>query len=349
MTKLIDSYNRSIDYLRISVTDRCNLRCIYCMPPEGIPLVDSGNILRYEELLRIAGIAVKYGVTKIRLTGGEPLVRKGIIEFIEALSGLQGLEDLSLTTNGVFLKEFAASLRKAGLRRVNVSLDTMRSERFYRITRGDFLNNVIEGIEEADMSGLTPVKINCVVIRGFNDDEILDFALLTKKKPYHVRFIEYMPFEAEERWQKDKCIFMSQIIDIIKGFQEIIPVGNQGKRTGPAKRYRFADGVGEIGFVSPVSEHFCDSCNRLRLTADGKLRTCLFSDDEIDIKTVLRNGCTDKELEDLLFSAVRKKPERHQISDNIFKKCSRTMGFLGGKGFRLKKIFISKLQIKDFC
>jgi len=330
MLKLVDLYNRSIDYLRISVTDRCNLRCVYCMPPEGIPLVDSGNILRYEELLRIAGIAVKYGVTKIRLTGGEPLVRKGIIEFIEALSGLKGLEDLSLTTNGVFLKEFAASLRKAGLGRVNVSLDTMRSERFYKITRGDFLNNVIEGIEEADRSGLTPVKINCVVIRGFNDDEILDFALLTKKKPYHVRFIEYMPFEAEEKWQKDKCVFTSQIIDIIKGFQEIIPVGNQGKRTGPAKRYRFADGVGEIGFVSPVSEHFCDSCNRLRLTADGKLRTCLFSDDEIDIKTVLRNGCTDKELEDLLFSAVRKKPERHQISDNIFKKCSRTMSFIGG-------------------
>src|SRR4030067_648017 len=249
MLKLVDSYNRSIDYLRISVTDRCNLRCVYCMPPEGIPLVDSGNILRYEELLRIAGIAVKYGVTKIRLTGGEPLVRKGIIEFIEALSGLKGLENLSLTTNGVFLKEFAA--------------------------------------------------------------------LLTKKKPYHVRFIEYMPFEAEEKWQKDKCVFTSQIIDIIKGFQEIIPVDNQGKRTGPAKRYRFADGVGEIGFVSPVSEHFCDSCNRLRLTADGKLRTCLFSDDEVDIKAALRNGCTDKELEDMLFKAVRKKPERHYISENI--------------------------------
>ena len=154
--------------------------------------------------------------------------------------------------------------------------------------------------------------------------------LQTKKKPYHVRFIEYMPFEAEERWQKDKCIFMSQIIDIIKGFQEIIPVDNQGKRTGPAKRYRFADGVGEIGFVSPVSEHFCDSCNRLRLTADGKLRTCLFSDDEVDIKAVIRNGCTDKELEDMLFKAVRKKPERHYISENIFKKCSRTMSFIGG-------------------
>src|SRR3989344_5978877 len=203
------------------------------MPPEGIPLVDSGNILRYEELLRVAGIAVKYGVTKIRLTGGEPLVRKGIIEFIEALSVLKGLEDLSLTTNGVFLKEFEASLKKAGLGRVNVSLDTMRSERFYRITRGDFLNNVIEGIEEADRSGLTPVKINCVVIRGFNDDEILDFALLTKKKPYHVRFIEYMPFDAQAEWDRDKCISASQIMEKINSFQKLIPLGDPEKRTGP--------------------------------------------------------------------------------------------------------------------
>lgn len=330
MSKLIDSYNRPIDYLRISVTDRCNLRCVYCMPADGIPLTESENILRYEELLIIATIAVRHGVTKIRLTGGEPLVRKGIVGFIEELARLEGVEDLSLTTNGVLLKEFAASLKKAGLKRINVSLDSLKRDRFQKITRGDFLPQVLEGLEEAERIGLTPVKINCVVIKGFNDDEILDFALLTKTKPYHIRFIEYMPFEVEEAWQKDKYISTSELMKIINSFQELIPLGNPEKRTGPAKRYSFKDGIGEIGLISPVSDHFCSSCNRLRLTADGKLRTCLFSDDEVDIKTALRSNCTDKEIEDLLFNAVRKKPERHNINENIFKKCSRTMSFIGG-------------------
>ncbi|MBI5327057.1 MAG: GTP 3',8-cyclase MoaA [Deltaproteobacteria bacterium] len=330
MTKLIDSYNRPIDYLRISVTDRCNLRCVYCMPSDGIPLTDSNNILRYEEFLRIATIAVRHGITKIRITGGEPLVRKGIVEFIEELSKLHDVEDISLTTNGVLLKKFAHPLKKAGLTRVNVSVDSLRRDRFHKITRGDFMNDVMEGLEQAEKAGLNPVKVNCVVIKGFNDDEILDFALLTKQKPYHIRFIEYMPFEVEAVWDKDKCISTSQIMEKINSFQKLLPLGNPEKRTGPARRYKFTDSIGEIGFISPVSDHFCRSCNRLRLTADGKLRTCLFSDEEIDIKTVLRNGCTDKELEELLFRAVKKKPERHQISDNIFKKCSRTMSFIGG-------------------
>ncbi|MBI3755356.1 MAG: GTP 3',8-cyclase MoaA [Deltaproteobacteria bacterium] len=330
MSKLVDSYNRPIDYLRISVTDRCNLRCIYCMPADGIPLTDSDNILRYEELLRIANVAVRHGITKIRLTGGEPLVRKGIVGFIEELAKLKGVEDLSLTTNGVLLKEFASSLKRGGLKRVNVSLDSLKCDRFHKITRGDLLSQVLEGIEEAERIGLSPVKINCVVIRGFNDDEILDFALLTKTKSFHIRFIEYMPFEAEEAWQRDKYISASELMKTINSFQELVPLGNPEKRTGPAKRYSFKDGIGEIGLISPVSDHFCSACNRLRLTADGKLRTCLFSDDEIDIKTALRNGCTDKELEDLLFNAVRKKPEKHHISENIFKKCSRTMSFIGG-------------------
>ncbi|MBI3753858.1 MAG: GTP 3',8-cyclase MoaA [Deltaproteobacteria bacterium] len=330
MSKLIDSYNRSIDYLRLSVTDRCNLRCVYCMPAEGIPLMDFHDILRYEELLRIATIAARHGITKLRITGGEPLVRKGIAEFIKELARLPGVEDLSLTTNGVLLKEFASSLKKAGLTRVNVSLDSLRPERFNKITRGDFLNNVLEGLEEAEMAGLNPVKINCVVIKEFNDDEILDFAELTKKKPYHIRFIEYMPFEAGAAWDRDKCISSSQIMEKINSLQNLVPLVNLEKRTGPARRYKFHDAIGEIGFISPVSDHFCGSCNRLRLTADGKLRTCLFSDDEIDIKNVMRGGCTDRELEDLLFNAVRKKPERHHISDNIFKKCSRTMSFIGG-------------------
>lgn len=330
MAKLVDSYNRPIDYLRISVTDRCNLRCVYCMPSDGISLMASDNILRYEELLRISSIAAKHGITKLRITGGEPLVRKGIVEFIEEVAKLSGIEDLSLTTNGVLVKGFALSLKRAGLTRVNVSLDSLNRERFHKITRGDFLNNVMEGLDEAERVGLSPVKINCVVIKGFNDDEILDFALLTKNKPFHVRFIEYMPFEVETGWDRDKCISSSQIMEKINSLQNLIPLGNPEKRTGPARRYKFSDGIGEVGFISPVSDHFCSSCNRLRLTADGKLRTCLFSDDEIDIKTALRSGCTDRKLEDLLFNAVRKKPEGHRINDNIFKKCSRTMSFIGG-------------------
>ncbi|MBI3756046.1 MAG: GTP 3',8-cyclase MoaA [Deltaproteobacteria bacterium] len=330
MAKLIDSYNRPIDYLRISVTDRCNLRCVYCMPSDGIPLTASDNILRYEELLRISTIAARHGITKLRITGGEPLVRKGIVEFIEELAKLPGIEDLSLTTNGVLLKEFALPLKRAGLTRVNVSLDSLSRERFYKITRGDFLDNVMQGLDEAERVGLSPVKVNCVVIKGFNDDEILDFALLTKKKPYHIRFIEYMPFEVAAAWEREKCISSSQIMEKINSLQILVPLGNPEKRTGPARRYKFTDGIGEVGFISPVSDHFCGSCNRLRLTADGKLRTCLFSDDEADIKTLLRSGCTDRELEDLLFNAVIKKPERHHIRDNIFKKCSRTMSFIGG-------------------
>ena len=328
--KLIDSYNRPIDYLRISVTDRCNLRCVYCMPSEGIALMGADNILRYEELIRIAAVAVKHGITKLRITGGEPLIRKGIVEFIEELAKLQGVVDLSLTTNGVLLKEFALSLKRAGLTRVNVSLDSLNKERFHKITRGDFLENVMDGLEEAERAGLNPLKINCVAIKGFNDDEILDFALLTKKKPYHIRFIEYMPFDAQAEWDRDKCISASQIMEKINSFQKLIPLGDPEKRTGPARRYKFIDGIGEIGFINPVSDHFCGTCNRLRLTADGKLRTCLFSDAELDIKAAIRNGCTDRVIEDLLFRAVKEKPERHHISDNVFKKCSRTMNFIGG-------------------
>jgi len=327
---LIDPYNRRIDYLRISVTDRCNLRCVYCMPPEGIELMDWQDILRYEEFLRIARVAVSHGVTRIRITGGEPLVRKGIVGFIEGLSKLKGIEDLSLTTNGVLLKDFAKRLKEAGLNRVNVSLDSLRRDRFQRITRGDLLDRVLEGLEEAERIGLRPVKVNVVVIKGFNEDEILDFALLTKKKSYHIRYIEYMPFDTEIGWQRDRWVSTREIMGIIEGLQPLIPVEGLEKRTGPARRYRFEDGIGEVGFISPISDHFCDSCNRLRLTSDGKLRTCLFSDDEVDVKRILREGCEDQALEKVLFSAVRKKPEGHRINDSLFKKCTRTMSLIGG-------------------
>lgn len=331
MTKLVDSYERKIDYLRISVTDRCNLRCVYCMPPEGIDLTESSNILRYEEFYRIARIAAAHGVSKIRITGGEPLVRKGIIEFLSSLAAIPGIEDLSLTTNGVLLKDYAQRLKDAGLKRVNVSLDSLKRERFQKMTRGDNLADVLAGLEEAEKAGLTPVKINMVVIKGFNDDEVLDFALMSKSRPYHVRFIEYMPFNTQEGWQRDKCLTMKELKAIIEDkLGPLEHVADPKGGAGPARRYRWKDAPGEVGFISPVSEHFCGSCNRLRLTSDGKLRVCLFSDSEIDIRKALRDGSGDEVIEHLLFKAVAEKPERHHINENIFKKCSRTMSLIGG-------------------
>ncbi|MBI2411636.1 MAG: GTP 3',8-cyclase MoaA [Deltaproteobacteria bacterium] len=331
MTKLVDSFERKIDYLRISVTDRCNLRCVYCMPPEGIDLTESANILRYEEFYRIARIAAAHGVSKIRITGGEPLVRKGIIEFLASLAAIPGIDDLSLTTNGVLLKDYAQRLKDAGLRRVNVSLDSLKRDRFQKMTRGDNLADVLAGLEEAEKAGLTPVKINMVVIKGFNDDEVLDFALMSKTKPYHVRFIEYMPFNTQEGWQRDKCLTMKELKTIIEDkLGPLEPVKDPKGGAGPARRYRWKDAPGEVGFISPVSEHFCGSCNRLRLTSDGKLRVCLFSDSEIDIRKALRDGSNDEVIEHLLFKAVAEKPERHHINENIFKKCSRTMSLIGG-------------------
>ncbi|MBI5492096.1 MAG: GTP 3',8-cyclase MoaA [Deltaproteobacteria bacterium] len=330
MEKLIDAYERKIDYLRISVTDRCNLRCVYCMPPEGIELIESKDILRYEEFLRIVRIAADHGVTKVRVTGGEPLVRKGIIEFLAELASIKGIDDLSLTTNGVLLKEYAQRLKEAGLRRVNVSLDSLKRDRFLKMTRGDNLQQVLDGLEEAERVGLTPVKINMVVIKGFNDDEVLEFAMMSKVKPYHVRYIEYMPFNTQEGWQRDKCITARELKEMIEKVEPLFPVTDASGGAGTARRYRFKDAPGEVGFISPVSEHFCGSCNRLRLTSDGKLRTCLFSDNEIDIRKALRDGSSDDAVEALLFRAVKEKPQGHQINENIFKKCSRTMSLIGG-------------------
>ncbi len=331
MRPLIDSYRRKIEYLRISVTDRCNLRCLYCMPAEGVVLAPPESILRYEEILRVARIAVEHGVKSIRVTGGEPLVRKGIVGFIRELAGLKGLKEVSLTTNGVALGEFAERLRDAGLKRVNVSLDSLKRERFTRVTRGDRLDAVLEGIKKAEKAGLTPVKINMVVIKGFNDDEILDFARISVKNPYHVRFIEYMPFDTEEGWDREKCLGADEIKGIIeKAFGPLEEVLVKGSGAGPARRFRLAHGKGELGFISPVTRHFCGECNRLRLTADGKIRACLFSDTEVDLRAALRDGSPDSVIEDLLFRAVMEKPEGHHINENIFKRCARTMSLIGG-------------------
>lgn len=328
--ELIDSYKRRIDYLRISITDRCNLRCVYCMPPEGIELVEPKGILRYEEILRVVRIAAKNGVSKIRVTGGEPLVRKGLTDFLKEVSSIKGIEDLSLTTNGVLLKDYALKLKEAGLRRINVSLDSLDRERFRKVTRGDNLQDVLDGLTQAHLAGLAPVKVNMVVIKGFNDDEITKFALISKEKPYHIRFIEYMPFNSQEGWQRDKCVTAKQILDIIGKEGELTPVKSEGHGAGPARRFKFSGAPGEVGVISPVSEHFCGSCNRVRLTADGKIRNCLFSDVETDIRTALRDGSSDEAIEALLFKAVIEKPVSHHINENVFKKCSRTMSLIGG-------------------
>ena len=299
------------------------------MPEEGIPLIPHIDILTYEEILRIVRAFAPEGISKIRLTGGEPLVRKGIIDFISSLSQIEEIKDLSLTTNGVLLRELAQDLKQAGLKRVNISLDSLRKERFYEITRKDDFERVWAGVEEALGAGLSPIKINMVAIKGLNDDEIESFAQLTLRLPLTVRYIEYMPSGNGEDWKETDLLTIPQIKNRLEHIGPLIPV-SLDQWDGPALRFRFEGAPGEIGLIGPVSSHFCSDCNRLRLTADGKIRTCLFSDDEIDVKELLRNGGTDRDLNERLRLALRTKPERHYINTHQFKKCQRNMSAIGG-------------------
>ena len=326
---LLDPFKRKINYLRISVTDRCNLRCGYCMPEEGIPLIRHDAILTYEEILRIVRVFAREGISKVRLTGGEPLVRKGIVTFISRLSQIEGLKDLSLTTNGVLLREFAAPLRQAGLRRVNISLDSLKPERFYQIMRRDEFDRVWSGIEEALRVGLTPIKINMVAIQGLNDDEIEDFARLTLNLPLTVRYIEYMPSGNGKVWRRSDLLTIPEIKKRLEKVGPLLCITSD-PWDGPARRFRIEGAMGEIGLIGAVSSHFCRDCNRIRLTPDGKIRTCLFSDDEIDVRELLRNGGSDEDLKERLLEALRSKPEGHQIDTHQFKKCQRNMSAIGG-------------------
>jgi len=326
---LLDPYKRKINYLRISVTDRCNLRCRYCMPEEGIPLISHQDILAYEEILRIVRVFASEGISKVRLTGGEPLVRKGMVSFICDLSKIEDIKDLSLTTNGILLKEFAQDLRRAGLKRINISLDSLKRERFYQITRRDEFQRVWEGIEEALRVGLFPVKINMVAIQGLNDDEIENFARLTLHLPVTVRFIEYMPSGNGEEWKETDILTISQIQTRLEKMDNLISIPSD-RWDGPAKRFRLEGARGEIGLIGAVSSHFCGDCNRLRLTPDGKIRTCLFSDDEVDVKDIIRKGGSDEDLKARLLVALWAKPERHHINTHLFKKCQRNMSAIGG-------------------
>jgi len=314
MTRLFDPSQRSINYLRISVTDRCNLRCIYCMPAEGVQLMPHEAILTYEEIYTVARTATELGIEKIRLTGGEPLARLGLPKLIQMLARIDAIDDISLTTNGVLLGRFAAELKSAGLRRVNVSLDSLKPDRFRQITRSNYeLNDVLNGIEAAKSAGLNPVKINVVVMAGINDDEILDFANKTVKDGWHVRFIEFMPSVAVNN-TSPQFVPVSKMKKRLKPLGKLEPclpsVGN-----GPAKYFRYPHAGGTIGFITPISEHFCFHCNRLRLTADGKLRPCLMSDYEIDLKQPLRSGIATDGLKQLIEEAVANKPIRHHLTE----------------------------------
>jgi len=312
--QLIDTHSRVIDYLRLSITDHCNLRCRYCAPMSGRRHLARTDILSYEELLKIAQAAVSAGIRKIRITGGEPLVRKGIIDFCRRLSAVEGLRDIALTTNGILLKDLAAPLFEAGVRRINVSLDTLRPERFHAITGFDRLHDVLAGLEEAQRVGFAPVKLNVVVMRGVNDDEIPRLAELTRDNPCHVRFIELMPVK---HWSPAayRERFMP-VDDIMKRIPDLdsARLGFAMDTAGPAQMSRLPGAEGRVGFIAPLSRHFCGRCNRLRITVDGKIRTCLFAEDELDFKTALRSGASQFELIRILRQAVAHKPRRHHLS-----------------------------------
>lgn len=326
MTGLSDSFQRPINYLRISVTDRCNLRCIYCMPSDGIKLMNHNDILTYEEIYTIAQAAAELGISKVRVTGGEPLVRSGLPQLIQMLSGINTVDDISLTTNGTLLTSYAAELKQAGLNRVNISLDTLNPDKFKRITRSNSnLSDVLAGIKAAKAAGLNPVKLNMVVMADTNDDEILDFGAKTISDGWHVRFIEFMPVTGENAVRLVTVSDMRKRLEKLGELEPCLPdVGN-----GPAKYFRFPQAKGTIGFITPVSEHFCFRCNRLRLTADGKLRPCLLSEDEIDLKQPLRSGVSSSGLKQLIEEAAARKPLRHHIAEGYVPK-DRPFSQVGG-------------------
>ncbi|MCX7912631.1 MAG: GTP 3',8-cyclase MoaA [Dehalococcoidales bacterium] len=326
MTGLFDSFQRPINYLRISVTDRCNLRCIYCMPEEGVKLMSHEDILTYEEIYAVTKASVGLGISRVRLTGGEPLVRLGLTDLVKMLSSIEGITDLSMTTNGILLAQHARSLREAGLKRVNVSLDTLRSERFRRITRCGELEDVLRGIRVAQEVGLNPVKINVVVMAAVNDDELVDFARRTVNEGWHVRFIEHMPVNGKDN--------AGTLVPVKEMKRRLSVLGNlepwkMEAGNGPAKYFRLDGASGTIGFITPVTEHFCYGCNRLRLTADGKLRPCLLSEEEIDLRGALRAGASTEALQELIRKAISSKPERHHLDEGTAKK-GRPFSQVGG-------------------
>ncbi len=328
--ELVDSFGRKITYLRLSVTDRCNLRCFYCMPQADFNWLPHDNILRFEEIIRMVRVLAMQGVKKIRLTGGEPLVRRDVVRLMEDISNLEGVEELCLTTNGVALPGLAEKLFSLGLRHINISLDTLKRERFHMITGRDRFDEVWAGIQECIKLGFSPIKINFVMIKGKNHDEIADFALLAAKYPIEVRFIEFMPIGKGSNWGKD-CFFPSdKAIEAIEKRAGKLTEKKRSLFSGPAELYTFQGGKGAIGFISPLSHRFCSECNRLRITADGRLRLCLFSDREVILRDMLREGIKEEDLAEFFIKAVKKKPARYLAKDHEIPHCDRRMSSIGG-------------------
>ncbi|MBT3312572.1 MAG: GTP 3',8-cyclase MoaA [Desulfobacterales bacterium] len=326
--KLLDDYSRNLNYLRVSITDRCNLRCMYCEPRRLSPKLSHADVLSYEEILRLIEIGVDIGINKVRVTGGDPLVRKGVYDFLDSLGKIEGIVDTSLTTNGVLLFDNLQRIKAAGIKRINVSLDTLDRQKFETITGRDQFAKVWQGIMGAHEAGFGPIKLNTVVLNGINDDEVVDLARLSFTYPFHIRFIEYMPIGNPD-FDGGHHMLAPEIKEKISVLGKLIPVGRQ-TNDGPSKRYKFEGSLGEIGFIRPLSRHFCGECNRLRITASGYLRPCLLSDYQKDLKTPLRSGCSDSELADIFFDAVHNKPGKHDINDRNSNGVSDIMSSIGG-------------------
>ena len=339
MNQLIDNFGREISYLRVSITDRCNYRCIYCQPERQFEFIPHEEILRYEEIVEIVQEAVELGITKVRITGGEPLVREGIVDFIRQLKKIDKLEDISLTTNGFFLSEYAEKLKAAGLNRVNISLDSLQEEKYRRIARAGSLKKVLKGIDSAFKAGLLPIKINTVVMKGINDDEIDDFVKLSLLRPLNIRFIELMPSGEEVIKEfKNKFISVQEIKEKLIKKYLLRPI-KISTSNGPAKYFQIEGGKGTVGFINALSQHFCKTCNRIRLTSEGKLRPCLFSNKEIDIKSEIRNSeklnistpyLRKKLIQEKIMEAVKLKPASHQLNTKIKNNISFQMSKIGG-------------------
>ena len=326
---LRDGHGRLIGDVRVSITDRCNFRCQYCMPAEGLPWLERTEILSFEEIGRIVALLAAMGVGDVRLTGGEPLVRRDFPRLAAMLSGLPGVNDLSITTNGFLLERDASALVEAGISRFNVSIDSLQRDRFYELTRRDALARVLRGLEVlAAHPEAHPIKVNAVAIRGFTEQEVLPFAEMARRTPYEVRFIEFMPLDGDRSWSAERVLTGAEIRSAIEAVYPLEPVPRE--RHATARVYRFADGRGRIGFINPVSEPFCGDCNRIRLTADGRLRTCLFSLRETDLRTPLRAGADDAELERLIRDAVWRKELKHHVGEPGFVQPARTMSAIGG-------------------
>jgi cyclic pyranopterin phosphate synthase len=328
MSQLLDTFGRIHNNLRISVTDRCNLRCTYCMPEEVV-FLDKGELLTFEEITRFVQVAVGLGIDKIRLTGGEPLMRRELPQLIQMISGISGIRDIGLTTNGILLAGQAQALYDAGLRRINVSLDTLDPDRFRQISRRDGLDKVLAGIFAAKKAGFHPIKINAVSIRHFTEQEVIPLARFAREHGLEMRFIEYMPIGADQ-WERDKVYFAHEIMDQLEqAIAPLVPVPDYDPRA-PAMEFQYTDGGGRIGIIASVSRPFCLSCNRIRLTADGKLRNCLFALDEVDVKHLLRETASAETIAEVIRQNVHAKWEGHEINTSRFIKPLRTMHAIGG-------------------